>query len=89
MSKTGQKKAAHLRALRENTLAFIKKHGGIEGATNAILSSPSRSQHWADIRETTVQGVALPDEGAMELFSDNTSVDIEWIAMEETEPELG
>lgn len=80
MSKAGQKKVAHLRALQENTLAFIKKHGSIEGATNAILSSPGRQQRHADTRELHTQGIEF-NEDAMESVEE--SIDAELIAMEE------
>ncbi len=62
-----KKKADELRTSREITISFIKKCGSIERAADVILSSPGRSQHAADIRETTIQGVGLPDEDAMHL----------------------
>jgi hypothetical protein len=76
-----KKQADALRALRENTFAFIKKHGGIEAATNALPFSPGRQQASVDIRERALQGVEF-EEDAME-FLDDTSIDSEFIAMEE------
>ena len=65
-----KKKADELRTSREITISFIKKCGSIERAADVILSSPGRSQHAADIRETTIQGVGLPDEDALNIAYD-------------------
>ena len=85
-------KASELRTLRANALAFIKKHGGIEAAADAILSSPGRQQKHADMRELHWQGIEF-DEDAMQCL-DYTSIDVELIVIGEAEeppalPKLG
>ena len=89
-----KKRATELRTHRANTLAFIEKCGGIERAADALLSTPTRSQHWANIREVHTQGAqfnkgAEDAEDAMDCLSER-SIDVELIALEEAaaEPEL-
>lgn len=86
---SGMEKAVHLRAQLAAGRALMERYDSLDRVADALLSTPDRSQRWADIRERWVQGVAFDEEDAME-YLEEQSIDIESIAWEEatSEPEL-